>query len=198
MNFNFTVGHGTQHYHSVSLRNSLPFLQTWYVRHQQRCRPVPLHPERFSLATTTNKPPQVQLWGPTGKHQVRDLCCNAGRRAERLWDGFQPCRREILQCLRHSNSYTCGVKAPKHTDKETPGQKEVITCRAEQGMWASVPQNLDSKMNKPHKTQKLRQKGKFLQNLFPFWDELICFSCLVYANLIGCYAVCSETVMHGC
>lgn len=90
-----------------------------------------------------------------------------------------------------------GEGTKTHNQGEFQARK-AIRCRAEWGMQASVPQNLGSKMNEPHKAQKLSQKGKVLKNLFPFWDELICLSCLVYANLIGCYAVCSETVMHGC
>lgn len=98
----------------------------------------------------------------------------------------------------HSNSHTSRVKAPKHTLQGDFQARKAIWCRAEQVMKASVPYNLGSKMNEPHKAQKLSQKGKFLKNLFPFWDELICLSCLAYANWIGCCAVCSETVMHGC
>lgn len=94
------------------------------ARHQQRCCAAPFHPEHFSLPTTTNEPAQVPPLGPTGKHHVQDLCCNTGRTAEHLWDGFQPCRWEILQCLGHSDSYISWVKVLKHMAKETPKQKK--------------------------------------------------------------------------
>lgn len=119
---------GIAHTTSTPCHRETPFPSFKHdvMRHPQRCRVAPLRPERFSLPTTTTEPAQLPFWGPAGKHQVWDLCYNAGRRAERCWDGFQPCRWEIPWCLGHSNSYTSRMKAPKHTAKETSRQEKPL------------------------------------------------------------------------
>lgn len=110
------------------------------------------------------------------------------------WHSLQPRGWGIHQGLGHFSSHT-STEVRGWWD---PWANKALTCRAEQGMHALVPSNWGAEESKPHNAQKLSQKEKFLRKLFPFWDELICFSCLVYANSIGCYAAWSETVMHGC
>lgn len=123
---------GIAHTTSTPCHRETPFPSFKHdvMRDQQRCCTAPLRPEHFSLPTTTTEPAQLPFRRPGGKHQVWDQCYNAGGRAEHCWDGFQPCRWGIPQCLGHSNSYTSRVKAPKHSAKENPRQEKPL--RAEQ------------------------------------------------------------------